>query len=146
MKHNECNVSSGTSMLRHTPTQYASRGRQCGRSSCLCLCFQSMDVFIRASLVKLTIKYERKQGHEEKDPVCISPGEWLNESEEASDREWREAALLALRVTGPSRTGGCEHTQRNIDINILTVILSKLSALLGSHHLELRNQTLYKQK
>ena len=37
---------------------------------------------------------------------CGLPGEWLKESDEASDREWREAALLALRVTGPSRTGG----------------------------------------
>lgn len=25
-----------------------------------------------------------------------------------------EAALLALRVTGPSRTGGCEHTDNYI--------------------------------
>lgn len=41
-----------------------------------------------------------------------SPGEWLKESDEASDSEWREAARLALRVTGPSRTGGCGHTQR----------------------------------
>lgn len=38
--------------------------------------------------------------------MWLVPGEWLKESEEASDREWREAALLALRVTGPSRTGG----------------------------------------
>lgn len=36
----------------------------------------------------------------------LLPGEWLKESDEASDREWRDAALLALRVTGPSRTGG----------------------------------------
>lgn len=41
----------------------------------------------------------------------ILPGEWFNESEEASDREWREVALLALRVTGRSRTGGCRFTQ-----------------------------------
>lgn len=42
----------------------------------------------------------------------ILPGEWFNESEEASDREWREVALLALRVTGRSRTGGCRSTQK----------------------------------
>ena len=56
---------------------------------------------------------EEKEEEEEED----SPGEWLNESEEASDKEWREAALLALRVTGPSRTGGCGYTETNININ-----------------------------
>lgn len=54
--------------------------------------------------------------------AASSPGEWLNESEEASDREWREAALLALRVTGPSRTGGCGHTQRNTLVSIVSVM------------------------
>lgn len=86
-------------------------------------------------------KYRKK-----KDCLCISPGEWLNESEEASDRECREAALLALRVTGPSRTGGCKYTQRQTNINILTLTDSRRSALLGSSswgHLELRNQILY---
>ena len=38
--------------------------------------------------------------------VLLLPGEWLKESEEASERELREAARLALLVTGPSRTGG----------------------------------------
>ncbi len=66
----------------------------------------------------------KAKGPEEKDSLCISPGEWLNESEDASDREWREAALLALRVTGPSRTGGCKHTERNTNINILAVMLT----------------------
>lgn len=42
----------------------------------------------------------------------LLPGEWLKESDEASDREWRDAALLALRVTGPSRTGGWKGEQR----------------------------------
>lgn len=60
--------------------------------------------------------------------AASSPGEWLNESEEASDREWSEAALLALRVTGPSRTGGCGHTQRNTLVSTVSVMLTDRSA------------------
>lgn len=60
--------------------------------------------------------------------AASSPGEWLNESEEASDREWREAALLALRVTGPSRTGGCGHTRRNTLVSTVSVMLTDQSA------------------
>lgn len=44
-----------------------------------------------------------------------SPGEWLKESDEASDSEWREAARLALRVTGPSRTGGCRENRTHAE-------------------------------
>ncbi len=46
--------------------------------------------------------------------MCVSPGEWLKESVEASDSEWRDAARLALRVTGPSLTGGCNTKHTNI--------------------------------
>lgn len=46
------------------------------------------------------------------------PGEWRKESEEASDSECREAARLALRVTGPALTGGykmCTHTHTHLE-------------------------------
>jgi len=62
----------------------------------------------------------------------LSPVEWLNESEEASDKEWREAALLALRVTGPSRTGGCENTEKHTHTySYSSRIYSQLNAPLG---------------
>ncbi len=54
----------------------------------MCMCaFFSIDLSTTVALVKLTLRHERKQGQEEKESLCISPGEWLNESEEASDRE-----------------------------------------------------------
>lgn len=79
--------------------------------------FKSTDLFRAVSSVKLTQKHESEQVQDVKDSLCISPGEWLNESEEASDRDWMEAALLALRVTGPSRTGGCKPTEKHKHIH-----------------------------
>lgn len=80
----------------------------------------------------------------------ILPGEWFNESEEASDREWREAALLALRVTGRSRTGGCRSKKKSC---LFTGIHSTEPcwALSGNHtdhrgsHLQI-NENLYKNR
>lgn len=76
--------------------------------------FNQQISFAAVSSVKLTMQHNGEKVHDEKGPFCSSPGEWLNESEEASDRDWMEAALLALRVTGPSRTGGCKHTETQI--------------------------------
>lgn len=49
--------------------------------------FKSIDLFRVVSSVKLTLKHENEQVQNEKGSLCISPGEWLNESEEASDRD-----------------------------------------------------------
>lgn len=55
----------------------------CTRPSLAFLFLKSIDLFTTVFSLNFILTHESEQGQE----VMDSPGEWLNESEEASDRE-----------------------------------------------------------